>query len=811
MLLTEFPLQTILGRSAQAKMRQAYKIGMEVPWIRKAEGVIASRLSTVPFTIEDQVDETIDDDYPNANAVAAFDLISKPQANLDVGQKLTRSQLWRLTSRHVGLCGNSFWLNDAMNAFGIPDANLYIRPDRMTPEEDANGNLTGWRIDKTAQQPGVAVSLEQVNHFMLEPPDEGHFGPGLVETWLLRAKITTALDQQLSQVLQSGGRITGILSPKSGTIEPGSDTAVQMERDWRTITEQPDAARRLQIVYAPVEFQKTNLNMDELQIVELMKLMRDDGLAFWGVPPTMAGVPSAGGLNSGETRKYDEAALWQGPIHDRLVIFGEMLQDNLLDRFEALLGYAPELVITEPSFDDDAPRYSLLAQATTVALTDDERRDLIGKPPLPNGLGNVVRLPINVAEVFTVPPEKPVSVTVAPVGLSVPELTEGNSASLSLAAGETTQGKARTDSLRTSLVSLRERLQNTVTPRLRETLRAFLDAQKADIVAKLTDNATHVRQNPRDTSVWFDKAKWDRELRNVLGLPLSAVATTVDAHIASTLAPVKAMDPVDRMLTRGAARITKINETTRDAVAQVLAQAIEDGGTIQDAITALGAAAPFDEVRAELIARTELMDAYNGAALGAYGDAGVREVQAIDGDQDEECAARDGRVFSVEDADGIEDHPNGTLDWVPVLEPVKALTIFEPIRFVAPIESPQVSHAVETYLASRERELAEREAAVIAKADLDAETAALERAQAREQYAAMASQLAAIAQQALAPREAPQVTVNVPEQAPPVVNVAVPPVVVPPAVVTVNVPERKPVTRKVRRDRDGLITEVVET
>ncbi len=120
----------------------------------------------------------------------------------------------------------------------------------MTPNEDSQGNLTGWAIDKTPNSPGIGVSLEQVEHFMLEPPDEGHFGPGLVETWLLRAKITTALDQQLAQVLQSGGRITGILSPKAGTIEPGSDTAIQMERDWRTITEQPDAARRLQIVYA---------------------------------------------------------------------------------------------------------------------------------------------------------------------------------------------------------------------------------------------------------------------------------------------------------------------------------------------------------------------------------------------------------------------------------------------------------------------------------------------------------------------------------------------------------------------------------
>ena len=69
------------------------------------------------------------------------------------------------------------------------------------------------------------------------------------------------------------------------------------------------------------------------------------------------------------------------------------------------------------------------------------------------------------------------------------------------------------------------------------------------------------------------------------------------------------------------------------------------------------------------------MDAYNGAAIASYDDAGVSEVQAIDGDGDEECAARDGETFSLEEADSIEDHPNGTLDWVPIIpdeSPVKS-------------------------------------------------------------------------------------------------------------------------------------------
>jgi hypothetical protein len=44
------------------------------------------------------------------------------------------------------------------------------------------------------------------------------------------------------------------------------------------------------------------------------------------------------------------------------------------------------------------------------------------------------------------------------------------------------------------------------------------------------------------------------------------------------------------------------------------------------------------------------------------------QVEAIDGDGDEECAARNGNVYAVDEALEIEDHPNGTLDWIPVVD-----------------------------------------------------------------------------------------------------------------------------------------------
>jgi hypothetical protein len=168
------------------------------------------------------------------------------------------------------------------------------------------------------------------------------------------------------------------------------------------------------------------------------------------------------------------------------------------------------------------------------------------------------------------------------------------------------------------------------------------------------------------------------------------MATSVSRQVAEQL-PAKA-DPlensaVDRVLSRGVARVTKINDTTRAEIADILVTAIDQGVDLAEVADAIEAGTDLTPLigrsggvvgdlayRAEMIARTELMDAYNASALYSYADAGVRTVQAMDGDQDEECAARDGREFPIEEADGIEDHPNGTLDWVPVLDfaPAKA-------------------------------------------------------------------------------------------------------------------------------------------
>lgn len=137
---------------------------------------------------------------------------------------------------------------------------------------------------------------------------------------------------------------------------------------------------------------------------------------------------------------------------------------------------------------------------------------------------------------------------------------------------------------------------------------------------------------------------------------------------------------VDYALKEGSKRITQISETTRYGVRKRIKEAIEQGMSPAEAGAYVREWSGFDEYRAERIARTEMMNAYNDAALKSYGTVGVQMVVADDGDQDAECAARHGNVYTISDALAIADHPNGTLDWLPVAPDMAAREVQQTLQ-----------------------------------------------------------------------------------------------------------------------------------
>lgn len=705
-LMTEFLLPTMLPTDPARKMKSAWKIGEGVAYVFAAERVISGKVAgmvptdpedTAPvgWHLEDPDGESITDEYPVEAAREAFQVLSKPMAALSLdeaaGMRQSRRTQWELTSRHAGLCGTAFWVLDQLNGWGFPRAILYCRPDRLTPELTSQGGLKEWRLDRgqVGNQEGLPISREEVVPFYLQAPNEGYLANGLVEAALTKAQLNGAIDRYFGQVISGGGRLSGIIAPREGRIDD-DNVYQQMVRDWRNVTEQPEAAKRLQVVRAPVEFTKTVNTPAEMGLIDLMGRNRDDLLAIWGVPYSQVGGSPAAGMGMGEARDSDRQALWENAVLPRLVMMQEPIQD-LLDRLEPELGWAPRFVWDLPELQPEATRYDRAQKTQSVAMTNRERRAMLGLPPFPDDLMGSTGVPLNdevwvplSIQPMSFEPPQPVPAQLLPPGAPPAEPIEGETGAEEQADDDAeeedvdapTEGvsasKAR---LPAGMGRLRSTVDKRVTPALQRSVAGVLEDQRDDVVRRVKKAWARIQSHPGDEQAWWNEGKQNAAMLRAIKPALAGVGEVVGDHIEATLgakAGKAKLGEVSKravagVIGRGAARVTRINEYTREGIRRLIQQAIKDGLSVTEAGELIAGWAGFDSYRAERIARTELMFAYNAAALDSYGALGVEKVEASDGDDDEECAERNGQTYSLAEAEGIEDHPNGTLDWIPVL------------------------------------------------------------------------------------------------------------------------------------------------
>ena len=154
-------------------------------------------------------------------------------------------------------------------------------------------------------------------------------------------------------------------------------------------------------------------------------------------------------------------------------------------------------------------------------------------------------------------------------------------------------------------------------------------------------------------------------------------------------------------------RVTRINETTRDAIRGAIVEGVDLGEGAAQLGARISEAASLSPYRGELIARTETMHAWNASALGTYADEGVTLVEAEDGDEDDECRERQARdngygpgIYTLEEAMAEEDHPNGTLAWSPVISADEIAQLRQDVIEMGWGEEPSLDSAIEQSVTS---------------------------------------------------------------------------------------------------------------
>lgn len=176
----------------------------------------------------------------------------------------------------------------------------------------------------------------------------------------------------------------------------------------------------------------------------------------------------------------------------------------------------------------------------------------------------------------------------------------------------------------------------------------------------------------------YDWASWDRLATQMLtpltdaakaGADAGAAQAGLDAQgVAGTLSDAAAAYARDRgaemvgrrmladgTLTDNPNAIWRIDETTRQAIRDIIEKAVAEGWSGAQVADAIRSATTFNEARAEMVARTEVALALNRGSVAGYRAAGRDKVLIFDGTEfDDPCIEAAGQVWSL---DYYEAHP----------------------------------------------------------------------------------------------------------------------------------------------------------
>jgi phage portal protein BeeE len=649
-------------RRAAAALR-AYKVG----WFYKAEHKIAEDIANLKVSVAPE-----DTEGDNEKEVIEPDLFT-PWERLDpIGQflrlmerpneKQTGRALRAKTQIRLDMAGTAFWYLEN-GASGLPTAIYGISPSRMWPSFDNQGVLIGWVMDRDSPGKAVPFEADEILLFATSSADDDPFGTGILEAVYGELPLSELMARHVSDLLTTGGRLAGMLSPKDRALS--EDEFQDAQRAWRSVASDPNAARRLLLFPEPMEYTAGSSTPAEIGIPELANLNRDNILTAFPISPYMLGVPIPGGLNaSGEVRREEKLSYQEGTIHPRVEMFEEIIQVGLLARYEAIMGRTYDFEVAEPNLDTAPALIEKVGALRALIDAGFDDKDSVAAV----GLDHIK---------YNGPPAPP----------ALPAAPEGSG--LTVTATDTNRrdpAGVQQQVVKAEIEDQRDALTRNAIGRgtslMSEFFRVQLDRVAERIRATMPKTKADRKANPTD---WWDPDAEDAELRTALqGFyvevgrdGLQAVANNLGKFVGKR--EVRAV--VEDLLAYGGERIADINAKTLQSLTLTLAEGTRRGYSLNQLIegvpdesfvgvkgTLLDNGTPvFSDLRAETIARTETMLSYNRSAVTGYRAFGVEQLQAYDGDGDAECASRAGEIFSVDEALSIEDHPNGTLVWSPVI------------------------------------------------------------------------------------------------------------------------------------------------
>lgn len=610
--------------------------------------------------------------------------------------------MWMATLASWALTGDAYWLKIRNGAGAVVE--LWWTPSALIePFPDPDGlEFIKHYIYRPGDGPEIELANDDVVHFRygLDPDNPRHGWSPLKS--VLREVFTDDEASIFTAALLHNMGVPGVVVSPETSDQPPTPDDVTATKTY--VDEEFSGERRGKplVMSGPTKVQQFGFNPQQLDLRQLRRIPEERLSGVLGIPAILCGFGA--GLERSTFANYEEAR--QAGHEDCIIptqrIFGEDIWHQLLPDFDTqaiarTIGWDRSQVrVLQEDRTKEAERAAALVnagiwtrKAALLALgeeADDKLDDVY-----------LLKLSTVVTPVDQQVPD-PAAVVAPATGDASPPAADPSpgpdgDAPASGKRGVDARHKALTDHHRAGLARALATDVDQLTGVLARDLEPAL-AQLGDLAADAylleqptadTDELAK-STDPDGVKIGIIDAIMQRlqigrwrttNLRNRLEghyqrvgrRTVKTVNDTLDLDVTITDRTLAGMgaEAVDRVT------LLDIEGDTRKAIVRAIRDGTDAGDNPRDVAKRIRESVPAGrfvnagaKYRASLICRTETLHAQRLAALGAYEDSDVvTATRAADGDEDEDCRERNGKVFTFAAARAEREHPNGTLTWLP--------------------------------------------------------------------------------------------------------------------------------------------------
>ena len=597
----------------------------------------------------------------------------------------------------------------------------FLRPDLVTINlsPDVAGGVKSYTFTPSQGAQGVEIPADQICHMRMPNNSSGRAtGNAYGISPLSYIKNDVLMDAYLSDLamsyVKSSGIPAGILKLRSTQIND-PEQAAEIRRRWSAALGGKNAWQ-VALLDADAEYQPLSPTGSGggIALPDVREEIQTKISLIFQIPQILIG--SLAGVHNSSYNSYKNAMV---SFRDELIYPTSLKVANFLTQISerAFSGGAYVVLDTSksPQWAEDVTAQSkrVESQYSTGIISLSEARDLLGYDPLPNNRGDVRRTPANVFEVPISAPSPPSQLEAS--GEKMISLDTGKGLELPVLPEieQPRSGPVPIEGADRLMSAIRSTEQANINRLAGELERGYFAGVISNINGRtgrlLEDDTRYTPGNPypwKASELVPDSLTVS--LQNILIDSAERVVKDVykaisDTGLLPSISPTqkelteiirKALgDEEDgyrpslagRFIAQAVTAATRqalwIAGTTRKAVESVLSTGMQEGLTVSQMTQGLtlesdgrgfkglkSVMAGFKN-RIPTIARNQVATVTNLSSLNYYEDSGIGKTMALDGTEfDATCAARDGRIYTLSEAAGEQEHPNGVLSWTPVVD-----------------------------------------------------------------------------------------------------------------------------------------------